>query len=119
MPPRLFRDVGYSAVVVIACVGNAVYASLTVLWPTIIASIYTSDSIQVGLQSAVVGGGVLLGQLLGGVAISCVPRIKMQCIVVACLTLAFMTSLSSLGAGTHTMTVVLGLLACIGEFYWL
>jgi hypothetical protein len=56
MPPRLFKHAGFVAIVVNAAVASMVYYSFTVLWPTIISSIYTTDSIQVGLQSSVVGG---------------------------------------------------------------
>lgn len=113
MPPRLFKNIGFSAIVAIAAVGAMIYYSFTVLWPTIITTIYTADSIKVGLQSSVVGGGVLLGQVLGGMAIGFVPGVKYQCIVASCLALAFITPVSALGPDTHAMTIALGTLGCI------
>lgn len=92
-----------------------VYYSFTVLWPRIISSIYTTDSFEVGLQSSVVGGGVLLGQILGGLGLCFVPKVKYQCIVASCIALACITPLSSLGPGTWAMTIALGTLGCIGE----
>ncbi|EON99574.1 putative trichothecene efflux pump protein [Phaeoacremonium minimum UCRPA7] len=112
MPPRLFRNVGFVAIVFIASVGSMVYYSLTVLWPTIITTVYTTDSIKVGLQSSVVGGGVLLGQLMGGIFLSYVPKVKYQCIIVSCMVIAFITPISTLGPDTHSMVIALGVLAC-------
>lgn len=42
MPPRLFKNVGFSAIVAVACVGVRIYYSFTVLWPTMIGSLYIS-----------------------------------------------------------------------------
>ena len=116
MPPRLFRNVGFVAIVFIASVGSMVYYSLTVLWPTIITTVYTTDSIKVGLQSSVVGGGVLLGQLMGGIFLSYVPKVKYQCIIVSCMVIAFITPIPTLGPDTHSMVIALGVLACTCKF---
>jgi hypothetical protein len=117
MPPRLFKHAGFVAIVVNAAVASMVYYSFTVLWPTIISSIYTTDSIQVGLQSSVVGGGILLGQIIGGMALGFLPGVKYQCIIASCLAISFITPLSALGPDTWEMTIALGVLGCIGLFY--
>ncbi|KAF5702539.1 major facilitator superfamily transporter [Fusarium globosum] len=66
---------------------NGYYRSpqFIVLWPTIISTLYTADSIKVGWQSGVIGGGVVLGQAMSGFAIAYVPRLKIQCMCVAAL----------------------------------
>ncbi|KAK3069699.1 hypothetical protein LTS18_000260, partial [Coniosporium uncinatum] len=74
MPVRLFKNVGYVAIVMIATIGAMVYYSMTVIWPTIIGTVYTTDIMAIGWQSSVIGGGVLLGQCFGGFAISYVPK---------------------------------------------
>ena len=68
MPLRLFRNVGYVAIVMVATIAAMVYYryginsdlllcyahrfhSLTVLWPTIIGTVYTTDVIKIGWQS--------------------------------------------------------------------
>ncbi|KAL4963399.1 trichothecene efflux pump [Aspergillus stella-maris] len=117
MPPRLFKNIGFVAIVMDAVVGAMVYYSFTVLWPTIISSIYTTDSIQIGLQSSVVGGGILLGQILGGLALGFVPGVKWQCIIASLLSLAFITPLSALGPNIWSMTIALGTLGCIAIGY--
>ncbi|KAL4951852.1 fungal trichothecene efflux pump [Aspergillus filifer] len=117
MPPRLFKNIGFVAIVMDAVVGAMVYYSFTVLWPTIISSIYTTDSIEIGLQSSVVGGGILLGQILGGLALGFVPGVKWQCIIASLLSLAFITPLSAFGPDTWSMTIALGTLGCIAIGY--
>ncbi|KAL4937901.1 hypothetical protein BDV06DRAFT_215544 [Aspergillus oleicola] len=117
MPPKLFKNIGFVAIVMDAVVGAMVYYSFTVLWPTIISSIYTTDSIEIGLQSSVVGGGILLGQILGGMALGFVPGVKWQCIIASLLSLAFITPLSALGPDTWSMTIALGTLGCIAIGY--
>ncbi|KAL3477273.1 fungal trichothecene efflux pump [Aspergillus californicus] len=117
MPPRLFKNIGFVAIVVNAAVGAMVYYSFTVLWPTLISSIYTTDSIEIGLQSSVVGGGILLGQIMGGMALGFVPGVKYQCIIASALAMAFITPLSALGPDTWEMTIALGTLGLIAIGY--
>jgi hypothetical protein len=112
MPPRLFTDIGYVAIVVAACIGAMVYYSMTIVWPTLIGTIYTTDVIEIGWQSSVVGGGVLLGQFVGGMALSYLPKVKWQCIILAVLTTAFVGSLAALGPDTHTFVITMGTLGC-------
>jgi hypothetical protein len=115
IPPRLFRNIGYVAIVSCATIGAMIYYSMTILWPTIIGTVYTTNVLAIGWQSSVVGGGVLLGQTLGGLAISFVPKVKYQTIIAACLSFAFVTSLSSISQGEagHTAFIALGVLACV------
>jgi hypothetical protein len=92
-----------------------IYYSMTVLWPTIIGTVYTTNVLAIGWQSSVVGGGVLLGQTLGGLAISFVPKVKYQTVIAACLSFAFVSSLSSISQGDsgHSAFIALGVLACV------
>ncbi|KAF1981886.1 fungal trichothecene efflux pump [Aulographum hederae CBS 113979] len=113
MPLRLFKNVGYVAIVGIACVGAMIYYSLTVLWPTIISTVYTTDVKAIGWQSSVIGGGILLGQILGGLAISYVPKVKYQTITASVLGAAFVAALASLSPDRHAATIILGVLGCV------
>lgn len=109
IPPRLFKNIGFVAIVLCATIGSMIYYSMTILWPTIIGTVYTTDVIKIGWQSSVVGGGVLLGQCIGGFALSYVPKVKYQTITAACLAFAFVTALSSLSEDTHTAFIILGI----------
>jgi hypothetical protein len=86
---------------------------MTILWPTIVGTVYTTDVLKIGWQSSVVGGGVLLGQCLGGFAISYVPKVKWQTITASCLAFAFVTSLSSISENGHAALIVLGVFATV------
>ena len=74
IPPRIFKNVGYLALVMCACIGAMVYYSMTVLWPTIIRTVYTTDVMAIGWQSSVVGGGVLWTKLSMASASHISPR---------------------------------------------
>ncbi|CAK7200733.1 hypothetical protein SEUCBS139899_003432 [Sporothrix eucalyptigena] len=116
MPPRLFHNTGFVGIVIVASIGSMIYYSMTVLWPTIISTLYTTNSIEIGWQSSVVGGGILLGQFFGGIALCFLPGVKYQAIVASAIAMACITPLSALTVNTHTMCIVLGVigLTCIG-----
>lgn len=117
MPPRMFRNIGFDAVIACATIASMVYYSMTVLWPTILQTVFAASVTQVGWQSSVVGGGVLLGQTLGGMGLSYVPRIKIQCIIAAALMLAFFAALSAIEPDRLAMTIALGVLGCTAVGY--
>ncbi|KAH7121361.1 fungal trichothecene efflux pump [Dactylonectria macrodidyma] len=112
MPPRMFKNIGFVAITTIATLGSMVYYSLTILWPTIISTVYTTDVTEVGWQSSVVGGGILLGQTIAGICISYVPKVKYQCVIASGLAFAFMTSLTTISADRWAATIALGVLTC-------
>lgn len=117
MPPRVFKNLGFVAVVACATVASMVYYSLTVLWPTIIETIYTTDTMKIGWQSSVVGGGVLLGQATAGLAISYVPKLKLQVIACAVTIFSFVTAMSSLDKDRWAATIAFGTIACTAVGY--
>jgi hypothetical protein len=89
-----------------------VYYSLSILWPTIIQQVFTTSSFSIGLQSSVIGGGTLLGQMLAGVSITYLPKVKYQTISASCVALTFVTALASLSAdGGHARFLTFGVLA--------
>ncbi|KAF5691445.1 trichothecene efflux pump [Fusarium denticulatum] len=108
----VFKNSGFVAVVTCAIVASTVYYSLTVLWPTIISTLYTAYSIKVGCQSCVIDGGVVLGQAMSGLAIAYVPRLKIQCICAAALVMTFITSKCSISPDRWVNTIAFGLIAC-------
>lgn len=117
MPPRLFRNLGFVAIVAVATIGSMIYYSFTVLWPTIINTIYTSNSIKVGWQSSVVGGGMLLGQAMAGMALTYVPKVKVQVVVASCIAAIFTTSMVSLSQERWEATIVIGVVTCTAIGY--
>ncbi|KAF2712393.1 trichothecene efflux pump [Pleomassaria siparia CBS 279.74] len=111
MPPRLFKKIEYVAIIMIATIAAMVYYSLTVLWPTILGTIYTTSSIQIGLASSVVGGGILLGQATGGIALSYIPKVKWQVIILSILACALLGAEASLQIDGYAGFITLGVLA--------
>ena len=114
MPPHMFKNIESDAIIVVATIGSMVYYSFTVLWPTLINSLYTTDSIQVGLDSSVVGGGILLGQAMAGIFISYVPKVKWQCIIASSISFAFMTSMTAVSPDRWAATIAIGTVTCTG-----
>ncbi|KAK6857350.1 trichothecene efflux pump [Apiospora arundinis] len=102
MPPRIFRSIEYVSIVMIATLSSMVYFSLTVLWPTLIGRVFGEGVLAVGWQSSVVGGGVLLGQCLGGV----------QSICASLCAAAFITGLAGV-LTDHTGVIALGVFATV------
>lgn len=117
MPPRVFKNVGYVAIVAMATVASMVYYSLSVLYPTIIQTIYTTDVIKIGWQCSAVGGGILLGQAVSGVALSYVPKLKFQAMTAAVFVLAFITAMASLSQDRWANTIAFAVLGCTAAGY--
>lgn len=111
MPLRLFKNVGYVAIVMVATIAAMVYYSLTVLWPTIIGTVYTTDVIKIGWQSSVVGGGTLLGQTFGGFAIAYLPKVKWQVIILSTMATAFLGGQAGMAVDAHATFIALGVMA--------
>ncbi|CAI6340163.1 unnamed protein product [Periconia digitata] len=111
MPPRLFKKLEYVAIVMIAAVAAMVYYALTVLWPTILSTIYTTDVMLVGWSSSVVGGGILLGQIAGGFAITYLPKAKWQLIILSIMGTAFLAAQAGMRADAYATFITLGILA--------
>jgi hypothetical protein len=110
MPPRIFKNVGYVAIVIVATIGAMVYYSMTILWPTILG-MYTTDVVTIGIQSSVVGGGILFGQMFGGFGLSYVPKVKWQAIITSLIGATFVAALAGIGPSTHAMTIAFGVIA--------
>ncbi|KAL1591906.1 hypothetical protein SLS60_011498 [Paraconiothyrium brasiliense] len=111
MPPRLFKKLEYVAIVMVATVGAMVYYALTILWPTVLGTIYTTDVIKIGWASSVVGGGILLGQVFGGFALSYIPKVKWQLIILSTLGTAFLAGEAGLKPDAYATFITLGVLA--------
>jgi hypothetical protein len=111
MPPRMFKNIRFVAVITTASIGSMVYYSFTVLWPTMLTTVYQASTTEVGWQSSVVGGGMLLGQTMGGLGISFVPRVKIQAIVAGTIAFAFTTSLISISEERWAATIALSVVA--------
>jgi hypothetical protein len=89
---------------------GVVYFSMTVIWATLLETVYTTDVMEHGWQSSVVGGGTLLGQALAGFGIFYLPKVKWQAIITSVGGAAFFASLASINANGHAQLIVLSIL---------
>ncbi|KAH0542656.1 hypothetical protein FGG08_002979 [Glutinoglossum americanum] len=117
IPMRLFRNIQWVAITVCATVGAMIYYSMSVLWPLVVGSLYTNDVTEIGWMSCVVGGGLLLGQVLGGFGIRYLPRMKIQMFIAALFVCAFVGGLGSVNQGNQSQTVALFIIGCVGVGY--
>jgi hypothetical protein len=80
---RLFKNYNFNVITILAIVGGMLYYSLngkpevspptlyfqlmlkSVIFPTLISTLYTTDIVQGGLISCSIGGGVCCGEFLG------------------------------------------------------
>jgi hypothetical protein len=103
----------------VACSSLAaiVYYANSIIWPTMISALFTSDVTEIGWLSCAVGGGILLGQILGGFGLLYLPRLKIQMTVVSVIATAFVASVAASNANTQSQTIVLLLIGLIAAGY--
>jgi MFS family permease len=103
----------------VACSSLAaiVYYANSIIWPTMISALFTSDVTEIGWLSCAVGGGLLLGQILGGFGLLYLPRLKIQMTVVSVIATAFVASVAASNANTQSQTIVLLLIGLIAAGY--
>jgi len=63
-----------------------------------------------------VGGGILLGQAMGGFALSYIPKVKWQIIVTSILACAFLGAEAGLQINGYAGFITLGVLSTFGTF---
>lgn len=94
-----------------------VYYSMTLIWPTLVGALFTSDVQEIGWLSCAVGGGLLLGQILGGIGLRILPRMKIQMTVAAVIMVVFVASLASTTQYTRTRSTVFLLISSTAAGY--
>lgn len=102
---RLFKNVKYDAIVACASIAAMVYYSMTVVWPTLIGVLFTTDVKEIGWLSCAVGGGLLLGQIAAGLGIRYIPRMKLQMTVAAVIMVGFVAALATVDEYSRNRTV--------------
>lgn len=65
----LFKNGRWLALAGVAAVATMFYYSLTVIWPQMITSLYSSNNIEIGLMSGTVGGAIAFGQVVGALTV--------------------------------------------------
>lgn len=114
---RLFKNIKYDAIVACASIGAMVYYSMTVIWPTLVGALFTTDVKEIGWLSCAVGGGLLFGQISAGLGIRFLPRMKIQMTVAAVIMVAFVAAMASVNEYSRTRTVVCLLIGAAAAGY--
>jgi MFS family permease len=80
VPMRALRDVGFAAAVVTSGIGASLYYALSIVWPQMVAQVYTSDDfMEIGWEASIVGACWVLGEITSGVLAKYIGKIKQQC----------------------------------------
>ena len=61
-----------------------------------------------------IGGGILLGETFGGFAITYLPKVKWQVIILSIMTTAFLGGQAGMAADSHATFIALGFMATFG-----
>ncbi|KAK5115251.1 hypothetical protein LTR62_001451 [Meristemomyces frigidus] len=117
MPMRLFKNYKYDAIVACASIGAMVYYSGTVIWPTMVGALFTSDVAEVGWLSCAVGGSLLCGQILAGIGVRSLPRMKWQMTAAGLVMMTFIASLAASTGNTRSMTIAFLMIGTAGAGY--
>ncbi|KAH7067151.1 fungal trichothecene efflux pump [Paraphoma chrysanthemicola] len=117
IPMRLFKNIPYDANVACASLAAIVYYANSIIWPTMVSSLFTTDVTEIGWLSCAVGGGLLLGQILGGAGVRYLPRMKIQMTVAAVFTTAFVGAVAASRPNTRDQTTALLLIGTIAAGY--
>ena len=61
-----------------------------------------------------IGGGILLGETFGGFAITYLPKVKWQVIILSIMATAFLGGQAGMTADAHATFIALGVMATFG-----
>lgn len=61
-----------------------------------------------------IGGGILLGETFGGFAITYLPKVKWQVIILSIMATAFLGGQAGMAADAHATFIALGVMATFG-----
>ncbi|KAI9723273.1 MAG: hypothetical protein M1812_001155 [Candelaria pacifica] len=89
VPMRLFLIPGFAATAVLLGLGASIYYAFSIVWPQMVATVYTEDTIYGGLLDSIIGCGITLGIVTGGVTARAIGKTKIQVMVAITLGLIF------------------------------
>ncbi|GJC85681.1 hypothetical protein ColLi_08519 [Colletotrichum liriopes] len=111
MPPKLFKNRYYFALITNALFASMTYSVLYVFWPTVVAKVFGGNSYYVAWQTSMVSTLFLIGMAIGGICIANVPRIRSQSLIAASVAVVFLGCLGSMKTDRYAqITASAGLL---------
>ncbi|KAI9735366.1 MAG: hypothetical protein M1818_006561 [Claussenomyces sp. TS43310] len=115
IPLFLLKNTQFMLFIWFACVGGMLYYALGVVWPTTVATLFTSDLIHQGWLTIASTGGNQLGNVCCGIAFSTIGRVRYQLIAASIICTAFLGALASTTQHTQGRSLaftIIGTCAC-------
>jgi hypothetical protein len=94
VPMYLFKDLRWVATMMMVAMGATVYFCFSIVWPTMVFSVYTSDLTYGGLLCTVTGLGTNAGEIFCGLVARRLGKQKFQVIVAATMMGVFLAGKS-------------------------
>ncbi|CAH0030520.1 unnamed protein product [Clonostachys rhizophaga] len=86
VPMHLFKNGPWNAATILSGLGASVYYALAIVWPNMIAKLYTDmDETTASWYASFVGLFIILGQIVGGFLAKPIGYLKWQCVVMVFL----------------------------------
>jgi len=114
IPTSLLKNLQFMMFTACACVGGMIYYALGVVWPSTVATLFTTDLIHQGWLSVSATAGNQLGNICCGIAFASIGRVRYQLIAASILMTAFIGSIASTTQYSQTRSVVLSI---FGTFF--
>jgi MFS family permease len=83
VPMYLFKNLRWVATMIMVAMGATVYFCFSIVWPTMVFSIYTSDLTYGGLLCTITGLGTNVGEIICGLICRRLGNQRIQVVVVA------------------------------------
>lgn len=113
LPMHLLKIRGYISIVITASVGSCVYYSMNIIWPQEIAALFTTDQTWAGWLACTVGGGTLVGQVSGALALRYIGHQRVIYIGASIGLTAFAGALASVNPGEVHKGVAFMFMSCM------
>ncbi|KAK5022584.1 hypothetical protein LTR13_011437 [Exophiala sideris] len=105
VPSYLMKNRECMMFVVFAGIGGMLFHSLTILWPSIIAKLYTAELIYNGWLSMSVGAANALGTIVGGITFALIGHVRYQLFTAVTMMTLFIGAMASTTQYTKSRSV--------------
>ncbi|KAH6679631.1 fungal trichothecene efflux pump [Halenospora varia] len=115
VPMHLFKNFGWVVSCLLLALGASVYYAMAIIWPSMVAVLYTNDSgasMYSGWLNCISGTLIVAGQIIGGALAVPIGKTKIQCIVVLTIGGALLAAMASCTPDTENQAIVLMALGC-------
>ena len=107
------RNVSYMSLVAVSTIAAMVLQATSLILPIALNIFYSHTRAQVSWLGCAIGGGLCIGILLSSMAMSYLPKVKVQIIVVSALNLAFLGAMSAASPSWLAYTIAFSLISSI------